>query len=30
MKLKSLIIENFRCYKNKTRIEFDDLTAFIG
>jgi len=30
MKIKKLILENFRCYKDKTEIEFQDLTIFIG
>lgn len=30
MRLRSLILENFRCYKNQIRIELSDLTAFIG
>lgn len=30
MRLKSVTIKNFRCYKNETTIEFDDLTALIG
>ena len=30
MKLKSVILENFRSYKNRTKIEMEDLTAFIG
>lgn len=30
MKLKSVILENFRGYRQRTRIEIDDLTTFIG
>lgn len=30
MKLASVILENFRGYQVRTRIEIDDLTAFIG
>lgn len=30
MKLATVILENFRGYKQSTRIEIDDLTAFIG
>ena len=30
MKLKRLILENFRGYYGRTEIDFDDLTAFIG
>jgi|HigsolmetaAR203D_1030402.scaffolds.fasta_scaffold02871_10 putative ATP-dependent endonuclease of the OLD family len=30
MKLKSLILENFRSYKDRTVINFDDFTALIG
>lgn len=30
MKLKSITITNFRCYKNETTIEFDNITALIG
>ncbi|NOU95920.1 AAA family ATPase [Paenibacillus sp. LMG 31456] len=30
MKLKTLIIENFRSYKEEIRIEMSDFTAFIG
>lgn len=30
MKLQKVIIENFRGYKEKTEIEFSDLTAFVG
>ncbi len=30
MRIKNLIIKNFRIFKEKTVIEFDDLTAFIG
>lgn len=30
MKLKKVILENFRSYKDRVSIEFDDLTAFIG
>ncbi len=30
MKLSSVILENFRGYNQSTRIEIDDLTAFIG
>ncbi len=30
MRLTEIILENFRCYKNETRIKVDDLTAFIG
>jgi len=30
MRIKRLVIENFRIFKDKTTIDFDDLTAFIG
>lgn len=30
MKIRSVCIRNFRSYKEETRIDFDDLTAFIG
>ena len=30
MKIKTLILENFRAYKDRIDIPFDDLTAFIG
>lgn len=30
MKLKTLYLNNFRCYKEKIAIDFDDLTTFIG
>ena len=30
MKLKRLILENFRCYKNPIFIEIDDITTIIG
>ena len=30
MKIKSLILENFRGYKQKTAIEFENITALIG
>lgn len=30
MRIKSVILENFRAYKNKTIIPFSNLTAFIG
>src|SRR5713226_8391625 len=30
MKLKTLIVKNFRAYKQEIRIEVGDLTAFIG
>lgn len=30
MKLAAVILENFRGYNQRTRIELDDLTAFIG
>lgn len=30
MKLAAVILENFRGYSQSTRIEIDDLTAFIG
>lgn len=30
MKLKALYLENFRCYKEKISIDFDNLTTFIG
>lgn len=30
MRLKSLILDNFRAYRQLTRIDFDELTAFIG
>ena len=30
MKIKKVILENFRSYKSRTIIPFSDLTAFIG
>ena len=30
MRLKALRLKHFRCFKNETVINFDDLTAFIG
>ena len=30
MKLKKIILKNFRGYKEETKIDIDDLTAFIG
>lgn len=30
MKLKTLYLKNFRCYKETISIDFDDLTTFIG
>lgn len=30
MKLKTLHLKNFRCYKNDISIDFDDLTTFVG
>jgi len=30
MKIKKLILENFRIFKERTTIDFDNLTAFIG
>lgn len=30
MRLKAVIIEGFRAYRERTRIELDDLTAFVG
>ena len=30
MKIHKLVIENFRAYKERTEIRFDDLTVFIG
>lgn len=30
MKLKSLFLENFRCFINQVQIDFDDITTFIG
>ena len=30
MRLKSITIENFRCYKDSMSVAFDDLTTFIG
>ena len=30
MKIKKIILENFRCYKERTVIDIDDLTVFIG
>ena len=30
MRLKKVILENYRGYKNKTEIDFNDLTALIG
>lgn len=30
MRLRRLTLENFRCYRQPTTIEFDDLTALVG
>ena len=30
MKLVSLTLKNFRCFKNETTVTFDDLTTIIG
>lgn len=30
MKIKSMSIQNFRAYKEETKIDFDDMTAFVG
>ncbi len=30
MKLARLRLRNFRCYKNETAFDFDDMTAFVG
>jgi AAA15 family ATPase/GTPase len=30
MKIKSVILENFRIFKEKTVIDFDDFTSLIG
>lgn len=30
MKLKKLYLENFRCYKDRVEVSFDDFTTFIG
>lgn len=30
MKIKSVKIKNFRGYKDETKIDFDDLTVFVG
>ena len=30
MKLKTIYLKNFRCYKDEVSIEIDDLTTFIG
>lgn len=30
MKLKKVIIENFRCYKDITEVDIDDITVFVG
>lgn len=30
MKLKSLSVENFRCYKTRTTVPFDDMTTIVG
>lgn len=30
MKLKTIYLKNFRCYKDEVCIEFDDLTTFVG
>ena len=30
MKLKTIYLKNFRCYKDEVSIEFDDLTTFVG
>ena len=30
MKIKKIILTNFRGYRNPTEIEFNDLTVFVG
>lgn len=30
MKIKSVKVKNFRGYKDETKIDFDDLTVFVG
>lgn len=30
MRLKSVSIKNFRCYRDEVTVSFDDLTTFIG
>jgi len=30
MKLKSLSVENFRCYKTRTTVTFDEMTTIVG
>lgn len=30
MKLKSMTVANFRCYKNPISVTFDDMTTFVG
>ena len=30
MKLKTVYLKNFRCYKDEVSIEFDELTTFVG
>ncbi|ACN98893.1 ATP/GTP-binding protein [Sulfurihydrogenibium azorense Az-Fu1] len=30
MKLRKINIENFRCYKDETEVEIEDLTVFVG
>ncbi|WP_424170877.1 AAA family ATPase [Terracidiphilus sp.] len=30
MKLKSLAVSNFRCYRAKTELAFDDFTTLVG
>ncbi len=30
MKLKSMTVANFRCYKNPLTVSFDDMTTFVG
>ena len=30
MKIQKLIIDGFKCFRNKTEIELDSLTCFIG
>lgn len=30
MKLKAIILENFRSYKDRVEVDFDNMTAFIG
>ena len=30
MRLKAIVLKNFRCFRDETRIDLADLTAFIG